>query len=277
MFENRLESLSSLALKAAVWAADQVNSSQDVTRTTREKESPRDVVTDTDIQLETGIRKILADSEIPVIGEELSNSISVSDCLKGSAWIIDPIDGTANFSNGLPFYCHSIGLIMEQNLSAGAVANPMLGEVFFTIGNKGSYLNGKRLAATGCRLDESLIGVSFSGKKLTSDIRRREIELFGQLNDQSRGCLRTGSAALNICYAAAGRLQVSYGIGSKIWDVAGALAIAKMAGCKMFVEFTSSSETVNYAVGSPGSTENIAELLNSCNLAKLYENNLALY
>jgi myo-inositol-1(or 4)-monophosphatase len=94
-----------------------------------------------------------------------------------------------------------------------------------------------------------------------------EYELFGQLNDSTRGMLRTGSASINICYVAAGRLQSAYGINNRIWDVAGPLAIAQKAGADIYIEVRDNPSYVNYVAGVPGVADKIAKLLKEKDLA----------
>ncbi|HNW39848.1 MAG TPA: inositol monophosphatase family protein, partial [Candidatus Omnitrophota bacterium] len=171
--------------------------------------------------------------------------------------------------SSLPFYAVSVGFMHNAKFSAGAVIIPAQKELFFTMGNQRSFMNNKPLKAGAAELERSLIVASFSSRSCGSKTRIKEYAVFGKFNDMSRGCLRLGSAAINICYVAAGRLQCAYGIGNKIWDVAGALAVAIRAGCKTYIEFTKESNTVNYAVGVTGVVEKIARILKQEKLANL--------
>ena len=94
------------------------------------------------------------------------------------------------------------------------------------------------------------IGLLSSSSDHAAPFRSQEYDLFRELNDRSRGCLRIGSAALAVCWVASGRLNCAYGINVKIWDVAGALAIARQAGCHTYLR-TRTSYQVDFIVGPP--------------------------
>jgi myo-inositol-1(or 4)-monophosphatase len=223
------------------------------------KESLRDVVTELDVQIEKHITKILAPSKIQIIGEEGSQP---NDSLPANElyWAVDPIDGTANFVSGLPYYGVSVGLCQGNDFLVGAVSLPALKELFFTHGDRGAFLNGKPIRIADAALAQSLVGVSFAGAKGDQNYRARQYEFFGLVNDSSRGSLRLGSAAANICYVASGRLQAAYGLDARIWDIAGALAVAKQAGGTVMTRPGSSPSRINYIVGSASAAREIQEL-----------------
>ena len=79
--------------------------------------------------------------------------------------------------------------------------------------------------------------------------REAEFRAFGLINDRSRGCVRLGSAATSICYAAAGKVGASYGINCKLWDVAAALAVARAANCKVLTTTASAPLALSFVVG----------------------------
>ncbi|MBN1354486.1 MAG: hypothetical protein JW994_07440, partial [Candidatus Omnitrophica bacterium] len=152
---------------------------------------------------------------------------------------------------------------------AGALAMPVQKEVFFTMGEEGSFVNGTRLNVTPTSIKDSLIACGFSEGYADKDSRRREYENFGRVNDMSRGCMRTGSAATNISYVAAGRFQAAYGIDNKMWDVAGAIAVALGAGCSVYTDRKERSFNVSYVVGAPGVSEELVKIVHSGKLAEL--------
>lgn len=222
----------------------------------REKESCRDVVTEVDLAVERRLRAILADSGYPVIGEELAPHVRAQG--SGGCWFLDPIDGTANYLNNIPLYGVSVGFVADSDFVVGAVVLPALRELYFVSDCGEAYMNGTRLQMKSAMLRDSLIGVSFSGKAVNSEWRDKEFELFGRLNDKSRGCMRTGSAALNACYVAAGKMQVAVGFNNKIWDVAGALSVAKAAGCRLYCRIDWAANRLTYVIGSDGAAEAVA-------------------
>jgi len=145
----------------------------------------------------------------------------------------------------------SAGLCVGSAFAVGAVCLPALTELYFTQDDQISYLNGRPQKVAPALYEKSLIAVSFSGKRGDPEARKRQYQVFGALNDETRGCLRTGSAAINICYVSANRLQAALGYAAKLWDVAGALAVARCAGAELFVKPSQYGEGVDYIVGSP--------------------------
>jgi len=260
---------SELALRAASSSAEMIEErwSQDLAFKT--KGSLRDIVTELDIDTERHIRGILETCGYPVIGEETYADSGIKIDLNGCTWFVDPIDGTTNLISSLPFYATSVGLVSGSTFSVGAVAMPALKEIFFTIAGRGAFMNSKTLKVSPSNLESSLIAAGFSGNYPDADKRRQEYELFGILNDNSRGCLRLGSAATNICYVACGRLKAAYAISNKIWDVAAGLAIALQAGCRVYVEWRAETAEINYVVGAPGVAEAIIEFGQLKKLASL--------
>jgi myo-inositol-1(or 4)-monophosphatase len=260
-----------LALQAVTESAQVLENALLVDTAVKVKESRRDVVTQLDMMIEKNIIKILKPSGYPVMGEETRNKGFKRTYLDELMWFVDPIDGTANFIAGIPFYAVSVGLARKNEFRLGAVVLLDLKEIFFTFGDKGAYLNGKCLKVKASRFEDALLAASFSGKVENARGRDKEYGLFGKFNDTSRGCLRLGSAAINICYVAAGRLQGAYGISAKIWDVAGALAVASQAGCKIYVEWIKDTNKINYVVGVEGVAERIAQKVMEEGLADLKE------
>ncbi len=259
---------SELALKAVTTSTDIIEqTTKDFTVTV--KESNRDLVTELDLAIEKNIREILQPSGHTMIGEETSigNSLSIGKSEK--AWLIDPIDGTTNMISSLPFYSISVGLVHHIRFVVGSVIIPAQKELFFTMGDSGSFLNEKALRIGAADLQNSLIAAAFSSKASNETMRAKEYELFGHLNDNSRGCLRLGSASINICYVAAGRFQSAYGLANKLWDVAGAIAIAAQAGCRVYTEWVKGTNLINYVIGAEGAADAIAEMLNAKKLACL--------
>jgi myo-inositol-1(or 4)-monophosphatase len=259
---------SELALKAASSSADMIEETQTEGIAITTKGSPRDIVTELDLAIEELIRNILKTSRYKIIGEETIKNEKISPSKNEPVWFIDPIDGTTNFISAIPYYSTSIGLVEDFKFHVGAVAMPALKEIFFTIGDQGSYRNGKLLKVHPSDLNNSLVAAGFSGNPGEGDKRQKEYELFGKVNDSSRGCLRLGSASVNICNVAAGRLGAAYAVSNKIWDIAGAIAVALQSGCKVYIERIDGTD-VNYVVGAPGAADEIAEMINRKNLANL--------
>ncbi|MCB0369197.1 MAG: hypothetical protein KDD45_07005 [Bdellovibrionales bacterium] len=224
------------------------------------KDSYRDIVTDVDLEIERFIFSKLETSHYQIIGEESfynnngKYAISKPD---EAVWYVDPIDGTTNFANGLDHFAISIGLITQNAFLVGAINIPMAKELYFTYGTDRAFVNGKKLAFTkNNKLKDSLVSVNFSSKEKDSFARENQYKIFGKINDSSRGCIRLGSAAVNLCYTASGKIDATYGLDIPLWDVAAGLTIAEKAGCKIWFEQTSNLRC-NFIVGTE---TNISEL-----------------
>lgn len=235
----------------AVIAGAQIAESACTSPVVAHKGSLRDIVTQVDLDVSTTIIKHLSSKGWVVISEEMPTlSRLPSEC-----WVIDPIDGTVNYANGLPQYAISAGWVNNGSYLLGAVCAPALNELFFTLNTKRALLNGKPFAHEHQRCDTAVVAASFSCKADAG-----EYTLFQHINDSTRGCLRTGSAALNVCWAASNRLQAAYGFGAKVWDIAGALAIAHAAGCEVKVVRHDHGLILDYCVGSREVVDHIIRL-----------------
>jgi myo-inositol-1(or 4)-monophosphatase len=228
------------------------------------KEFPRDVVTEQDLRVEEHLKSALRGSRHPIVAEETAAATPVPvDC---PAWVLDPIDGTANYARQLHYYGVSLGLIVmgrDGTLHAltGAVALPQMRELFFVWGDRTSFLNGNKLTVSDGGLDSSLVGACFSSGERQTSTRDRQNRIFGAINDRSAGALRLGSASAQICYTAAGRLQATYGLGVRLWDVGASLAIARCAGCHLYVTYRAEDRRVDFVVGAPTPAAEVAAII----------------
>ena len=144
-------------------------------------------------------------------------------------WVIDPLDGTTNFSQGLPAFCVSIALEHNCNTVVGVVYAPYLGELFHAIKGEGAFLNGRKIVC-GCKdkLSESVLATGMPyDKQDNPDNNIREIS---QVAPLVRGIRRMGSAAIDLSYVAAGFLDAYWELNLKRWDVAAGSLIAEEAG-----------------------------------------------
>lgn len=207
------------------------------------KDSIRELVTNKDLEVNKFLTKGLKKTKIPVLSEESSTFNSIYN--KKKIWALDPIDGTVNYISNSPNFGISIGLINNKNFIFGIVCLPAHNQLYFNTSNKKCYLNGISLTHNHKKISDSLVAVSLGS--FPSD---KEMLLFKNINSLSLGCLRTGCTSMNICWTAINRFQVSYGFNVKIWDTAGALAIAKASGCKVLINKKKNSNTLDFIVGS---------------------------
>ena len=189
------------------------------------KSSPADLVTEMDRQSEALIRQMLL-SRFPehgLLGEEGGGRLD-----RELVWHVDPIDGTTNFVHGLPGFCVSIGLCQAGRPVVGAVYDPVADELFSAAAGHGALLNGRPLRPSPeRRLAEALLGTGFPpvdpGKEWSW---RSSLAVSAHV----RNLRNLGSAALHLCYVAAGRLSGFWESGLNSWDVAAAVAILREAG-----------------------------------------------
>jgi myo-inositol-1(or 4)-monophosphatase len=144
-------------------------------------------------------------------------------------WIIDPLDGTTNFAHGYPAYCVSIGLEYEGRCVLGAIFDPTRNELFTAIEHRGAQLNGHPIHVSNTMtLDSSLLVTGFA-----YDIRetpRNNLDHFSNFALKAQGLRRTGSAALDLCYVAAGRFDGFWEVRLNPWDMAAGSVIVREAG-----------------------------------------------
>ena len=144
-------------------------------------------------------------------------------------WIIDPLDGTTNFVHGFPFFAVSIGLEIEGEMVAGVVLNPFMNERFEATRGKGAFLNRKPIAVSRTNhLKDALLATGFP-----YDIHEKHEEVlnyFRKMVITAQGVRRPGSAALDMCYVAAGKFDGFWEQGLKPWDTAAGVVIVKEAG-----------------------------------------------
>ncbi len=196
------------------------------------KSSSVDLVTEVDRAAETTIVRGLTDARPHdgVLGEEGAAVTGTS----GVRWIIDPIDGTTNFVYGIPSYSVSIAAEVDGIVVAGAVYDPA-GEVLFAAArNRGATRNGDPIACTsprssqgGSHLAQALVATGFG---FVPDRRRGQAEVLVALLPQIRDIRRFGSAALDLCSVACGRVDAYFEKGLNHWDFAAGRLIASEAG-----------------------------------------------
>jgi myo-inositol-1(or 4)-monophosphatase len=196
----------------------------------REK-GPRDLVTEADFASQTVIREILLSAfpDHDFLGEEQIPGASPPG--KPGAelrWLVDPLDGTSNYVHRLQTFAVSIALERRGEILAGVIYDPVVEECYTTFQGGGAFLNGKTIATSGCgKIDEALIAVSFSNQLPRHSI---EVTRFLEVLHSSQSVRRLGSAALNLAYVAAGRLDAYYATSVQNWDVAAGILLVQEAG-----------------------------------------------
>lgn len=144
-------------------------------------------------------------------------------------WIIDPLDGTTNYLHGFPQYSVSIALYENNEATHAVVYDPFKEEMFTASKGQGSYLNEQRIRTTNTRgFEDTLIGTGFPFK--APQHLDAYLEMFKAIHPKVAGIRRTGSAALDLAYLAAGRMDGFWEIELNIWDIAAGALLLKEAG-----------------------------------------------
>ena len=193
-----------------------------------EMKSLTDPVTETDKRSEeyivSNIKSHFPDHSI--VAEESG----VHKGTNGSCWYIDPLDGTVNFSHGVPIFCVSIGYAEDGEMKLAAIYDPMLDEMFYAEKGKGAFLNDRRIRVT--ETDELIRSLSVTGFPYDqkSDEMQKALELYKRFCLQAQACRRFGSAALDCCYVAAGRMDIYFEIQVRSYDIAAGVLLVQEAG-----------------------------------------------
>src|SRR3990172_2925177 len=177
---------------------------------------------------------------------EESGEIAGSD--RSQRWIVDPLDGTTNFLHGIPLFAISLGLEREGQLVAGVVYNPITDELFAAEKGKGAYLNDRRRLRVAARksLSDALVttGIPHLGRPDHGSFLRD----LGSVIKEVAGVRRTGSAALDLAWTAAGRFDAYWERGIKPWDMAAGIVLVREAGGAVS-DFTGGGGGVGQAPG----------------------------
>jgi myo-inositol-1(or 4)-monophosphatase len=221
------------------------------------KSSPTDPVTEYDRAAERLIVHAIRDSRPhdAIVGEEGASQAGTS----GLRWLVDPIDGTANFVYDLPHWCTSVAVVDEDGPLAGAVYAPVLGELFSAARSLGATLNGSTITCS--EVDDVSRALVATGFSYSADRRAIQGDRVARLVREVRDIRRLGSAALDLCLVACGRVDAYYEQHLNEWDLAAGVLIAAEAGATTS-DFTggAASPAATVAAG-PGIHHRLLELI----------------
>ncbi len=181
---------------------------------------------------------------------------------KEYTWIIDPLDGTTNFLHGIPHFSCSVGLQYQGNMILGAVSNIMQGEIFHAISGSGAYINKNKISLNlTSPLSAALVATGFP----YSDNYNKAafLQVINEILSRARGLRRLGSAALDLCFVAAGRLGVYYETSLNPWDVAAGALIVQEAG-GVVVDFSGEDDYLygkNIVASAPQHLDEILDII----------------
>ena len=217
------------AATAAVYSAGNIIREKSATVFQVNHKGAADLVTEVDLAAEKEIIAILSRA-FPghqVVGEESGVGEGESDYI----WWIDPIDGTTNFVHGYPFYSVSVALEYRGESIVGIVYDPTRNELFQAVKGRGTFLNGTPITVSMVEtLNDSLLATGFPYDRSR---RKEALDLAAGLLKRVQGVRRDASAALDLAYVAAGRLDGFWEFGLKPWDTAAGRLLVEEAGGKI--------------------------------------------
>ena len=222
--------LKSTLIKATQTGAAIMKEYFDKSFTISNKEGINNLVTEVDHKSEQAIFGVIKEQfpEHYILSEESGELIQDSNY----KWIIDPIDGTVNYANGIPICCVSIGIEKDGKMIMGAVYNPFFNEFYFAERSNGATLNDKKITvSTKTELISSCLVTGFQYTYL--DMPNGPLEVFSKLIRKGIPVRRLGSAAMDLCWVAAGRFDGFYEHKLQAWDSAAGFIIIEEAGGKV--------------------------------------------
>lgn len=197
----------------------------------REKNSYWDLVTEADLASEKHILNRLSEKfkDHEVLSEEAGLSQQKNSKFQ---WFVDPLDGTTNFTHQYPMVSVSMGLLVNGIPTVGVIYNPVMNELFLGLKDSMATFNGKDLKVSSVNaLDKSLLATGFAyDRHKTEDRNYKE---FCHITQNTQGVRRGGSAALDLAYVAAGKLDGYWERGLKPWDIAAGIVLVRQAGGKV--------------------------------------------
>lgn len=222
------------------------------------KSTATDLVSDADRDSEALILRMIADArpDDGIVGEEGGGRRSTS----GVDWMIDPLDGTVNFLYRIPWWCVSIAARDAQGTVIGVVHNPVIGETFTAIRGQGAWLNGEGISVSQkTDFSRALVATGFA---YDSDARKVQGAAAFAVLPAARDLRRMGSAALDLCSVACGRVDAFFEAHLEEWDKAAGALIAAEAGAALTeLEPPLPHMTPGLAVSNPAIHDDLLQLV----------------
>ena len=223
MTTDRLDIAKTIARDAGAMALDFF---RDLASLDIKAKGAQDLVSNADLEVETFVRSQIAARfpEDGIVGEEHDNVATKS----GWTWVIDPIDGTANFVTGIPQWCVILACVHEDQTKIGVIFEPSTGEMFWGAAGQGAFVNDTKLSvSTSDGLHDGSVGVGMNGRTAT----HMASNLIATLSEKGGIFFRNASGGLMLAYVAAGRLIGYTEAHMNAWDcLAGQLLIAEAGG-----------------------------------------------
>lgn len=226
MGQNTQELLD-FAVETALLSGEVIKNKFGKIKTWRTKEGRGDIVTEVDIEAEAIVLKRLREA-YPTHNIVTEESGRIAGTEGELTWYIDPLDGTGNYTRGIPFFCTTLAVADGNRVLAAATYDPTRGEMFKASLGHGTYLNDRQLRIeSNGELEDVMISVSWSRRRIGSELFPSYIE---RLTPHTSYIRRLGSAALAIAYVAAGRLDAYIQGQINPWDIAAGVLMVQEAG-----------------------------------------------
>ena len=267
---SEIAELLSVARTAARAGAEAVLSRVGDHGEVRTKSSLTDPVTEADEAGEVALRSVLADlrPDDAIIGEEGDDQPGTTEL----RWLLDPLDGTVNFLYGYPQWCVSVAVADSEGPLAGVVLDPQRGEEFAATRGGPVLLNGEEVS--GVRVhqpglsEDPLVGVMLAtGFNYEPEVRRLQGPVFDSLIPRVRDLRRGGSAALDLCWVAVGRLDAYFEHGVRAWDISAGALTCLSAGLTVKAMPARDGWPAGIAAGSPTVVEALVDACGSSEAA----------
>lgn len=239
--DTRFALARAIADEAGALALDYFNRRE--TLVVEQKRDPQDVVSIADREVETLIRRRVAEAypNDGFLGEEYGLQVGTS----GMTWVVDPIDGTSPFVHGMPNWCVSIALLRDEEPVIGVIASPCHGEIYAAASGQGATLNGKPLTLDASRTIRNGVTGIGANNYVTPQVVAKIVE---DVLTAGGTFIRNGSGALMLAYVAAGRLVGYYEPYMHAWDCLAGYCLVKEAG-GWYYQFPTAGESL--ARGAP--------------------------
>lgn len=192
------------------------------------KKTERDIVTEADFASEKYLFEVLKQiDDIDFLSEESYANTPLSE---KKLWIIDPLDGTVNFSRGIPYFAVSVAHYNGDFVDFAACYIPVTDEFFYAEKSKGAFLNNTKISSSSEKdVRQTVVATGFAD--ITKGLKYNSLDLFKSVAKQTLSIRRIGSAVINLLYTATGFIDFFWESGLSIWDMAAGSLIAEEAGC----------------------------------------------
>jgi len=224
-----MQAMANMALRAARQASQVLLRAMDRLDGIKVEEKARnDLVSEVDRESEAVIIEVLhkAYPEHGIRGEEHGQSFPEGEF----NWVIDPLDGTLNYLQGIPHFCISIAAMKGNRIEHGVIVDPLRNEEFVASRGAGAQLNGKRIrVARATRIDEGVFSTGIPPGSVRAELDSY-MDVLKRFTGTARATRRLGSAALDLAYVAAGRVDGFFEPGLSTWDIAAGVLLVREAG-----------------------------------------------